>query len=445
MKLSKLTGIEKIFLFWFITACLLGPNLLGKIYLSPLTQLLFILILLILIILILNKTTQVKPLKMDAYVGLIAIGLFLYIIGIFLGAILTPFAESSYYRVLNKSLLVAAWIVAMFLSSRKSINLCMQFYANFMFILATLANFLYFLVLFTPIQPISWFTYINQRTYANYIIGLTENLAASLLHMGIPILRAISFYEEPGTFGLMLLPAIFWLAIVEKNNLKLALVGLASLLTFSVGSWLNLILIVTLMVTINFNKTTKKRLLSKKRLIFSFMSLFSIIAVINIGLSALSIDPILLIEYVTDKFNLQQGEESSGGYRFNLLSNFIHLILNYPTGVSLETLQKVFGTDFGSFGYLGTMVEVGLVGIIGYLLVIAALLGIIIRSFKQRKYKDDMTLALSASVLSMLMMGLQRFDLLNVYVSVFMAAFLARNHADSATRVKLTTISMKLR
>lgn len=168
---------QNLLLSWFISSCLLSPNLINKIYFPPFFQVIFVLIFLLIVGLIFNKKLKINYIPSNYVTRLLLIGLFLYLIGTITALIFSPFYQISFYKFFYNNLIVLTFISCLWISEKKSIKICMNFYSNFMTLLALSSIVLLFLTLFTQIEPIGTYTFVNGRIYKNYLIGLTEGIA----------------------------------------------------------------------------------------------------------------------------------------------------------------------------------------------------------------------------------------------------------------------------
>jgi len=131
-------------------------------------------------------------------------------------------------------------------------------------------------------------------------------------------------------------------------------------------------------------------------------------------------------DLIFDKFVRSSGDISSVGARVENLSFLIETLAEHPAGVGA---QPELITNNLSVGIIGSLVESGLLGSLGYILIFSALFGMIWRVSHFQK-NSDVLLALAFSVLSFMIMSFQRTEMFNIYVAVFMCGLFVRGYLE---------------
>lgn len=224
---------------------------------------------------------------------------------------------------------------------------------------------------------------------------------------------------------MMLVPSILWAVIVNKSYFKVLILLLASLLSFSIGGWITILIVWGSIFFMNFFskvflfiKYRKKLIIRKNQIFIVTSSIIIITTFLSFVQKLVDFTFMDLFIYFIDKFYKSDGSMTSGGQRIKEISLFLKLLWEYPAGLGgqVNIHEPIGNTGIVvanmSVGIFKSILEVGLIGGLGYLFVTISLLAMIFQVFKKFKHTDPMLFALATSVFSMLLMRLQRADIL---------------------------------
>lgn len=446
MKLLKVNLLNNkkiadlILLTWFATICTLGPNLLSKVFIPPSARLLFSFLLVIITALIFTKIIKLYKVSLDASAQLLLISFLIYIIGLIVGSIADSSEGFSIRSFLSQISRFYVFGIVFFSSRLKLVGSYMNFYSNFLFVLAFLSIILWFLVVANVISPIDTFTNTmgagRERIYQNYGIGLME---ANILAGEIKLPRAISFYDEPGTFGMMILPALYWSILVEKNLIKVFFFLLAVLLSFSVGTWLILVVFFIFAFLLSSQKWKKINKKSIRLLFNSFLAgLLIMVAMFFVNLVSNLDSYNWITDYASRKLFSINPSNSEGAIsrRVEDLFSLSQVLLNNPFGFGANSeLQEEI--ERFSVGIVGNIVRTGVLGLLSQLLTYLVLILMVIRSLQPiRKFNQQNQLkALSLSILSFIIMSFQRISFLSFFSGIFICALFVLLYVERSNKI----------
>lgn len=421
----KIKPLNLMILCLFTSTCFLSPNLLSAIFLGRLGRLFFYGFSVAILLLLLIKKKLHKAPNIDVLTKIFYGGMLIYITGIILASLVSSGVDINFIRILARFFYLFHFSIIILYADEKIIRKCMDVYSNFLLLLAILAVILFIQVNFTTNSyPFNEFIH-SERPYNNYLIGLT------LKHGGNAGLfkRAMSFYDEPGTFAMMLLPGIFWFAVGHRSYWKLCVLCVALFISFSFGGWLTLILVLPFLYQLSRSMNQIKKTL-KKIILFSIASVTVFFVGLLSYLQSQGIDTFALY-FLGKMYSEQSDRNTSGGVRVHELITILgDFLFTNPLGLgaSSNLFQEVDFTISVQAFY--NIIESGVLGLLGYLILFVSLGCMMWIIYKKNQPKNKTLLALSASVLSLMIMSLQRADMFSFPTGIFICAFFVRTYLE---------------
>lgn len=416
-----------IFSGLFFVTCFLTPSLFDEFFYAGKLKLLFYGLNLTLLGLVFYYRKKNLSQPIDNYALLFITGMSIFIFGLVLGSIFSHLSISP-RRIIARIAYLTTLLITIYYTNPRIIQRCMKIYSNIL-VVFTLGAIITFGLTSIGYNPVSFLVRDdNGREYLNYIFGLALSVGGNIFHLK----RALSFYDEPGTFAMMLLPAFFWFAIADFSYIKLAIIFLGLLLTFSVGGWLTLILSLILIFFIlgsQKNSLQQRRLLIKTTVIYPIL-LLSLVAIYLIGSEFLTLDYLQIYGY--NKFIVAQGTNSSGATRLSELSFLLSdFIFNHPLGLGANP-NLIKEINYGiSLEIVYNILESGILGLLGYCLMFIATLGMFWRLMKKNIQVSQTTIALAGGIFSLLLMTLQRANMFSIPMGIIMYGFFVRSYLES--------------
>jgi hypothetical protein len=412
--------IKILLVSWFIETCTLGPNLISQFALPPVARVLFSITSATIFVLVLmgkiKPKNEGKKRKVPRLpVAAIFLGFLIYNIGL-----VTAFLNSSSTNaedLVSRLLIFITFIVASICMNEDVLNKCMGIYCQILTVFSICAIVVFLVVLILRVPPVNEFTALGtDRVYQNYIIAFVEAEVDTLAGFK----RAGSFYDEPGTFAMFLMPGLFWNILVKPSKIMLFSMLIALLLTFSVGGWLAFAIAFAYIVRLCPDLIVRY-ILEKYKFITKIFLALGVILCINFLLKVSDIS--WLFEYFNVKFDAGSSTDklSSVGTRQNEIDLFFTTLSENPLGYGIKS-QYI---PTFSVGLIASSIEGGLLGVVGYLICFAGILAHIFESLLTKKSTPSrVTLAILASNLSLVIMSFQRIDMLSFYTGIFTIAFM---------------------
>ncbi|MCX8119678.1 MAG: hypothetical protein N3E45_02415 [Oscillatoriaceae bacterium SKW80] len=392
----------------------MSPNLLSVVF-FPKIRYIFHFLSLFFFVLAFTKTVKnkINNQKIDNWIKIFIGGVFIYLVGKITNAIFWG-GRLSFSTTLSRIVVFSVLFFTILYSNDKTIKKCMNLYSNILVIFSILGIILFFLII-GGWQPIVIST-IYGRDYNNYLLGLSVIEGFITLNA----YRVQSFYDEPGTFAMALLPGIFWLTIANFNFKKCFILITGLFMTFSVGGWSALIICLVILI---FNISSMRNIVYKnsiKILLLTFLSILLIFFIINNTFQNITISELAswITYYINDKYYNDQ--------RLNQIPFVINLLIKNPQGPPIQIYYKDI-----TAGIFVSFLEGGWIGIIGYCLIFMALLRMIFFVVKEyQKYQQSQLIALALSVVSLIIMSFQRGELLTFYYSIFIVGFFVNSYIN---------------
>ena len=391
---------------WFLESCALGPNLISQFILPPVVRVLFS-ITSVLVLISLPSRLKFKK-QASIYNSLILAGLLIYNLGL----IISFHDFTTLDQLVGRLLITITLFIAYTCMNEEIFVKCMDAYCKFMTFLAISAIIASAVILIFHLPPINEFIAPEGRVYQNYIIAFVEAEVDTLSGFK----RAGSFYDEPGTFAVFLIPALFWTMLVRPSTITFLSLFTALILTFSVGGWMSFG--VSLIYVIALYPDVVKKY---KTTIFSVFFVFGVITCLNILMTFADLS--WLSAYFDYKFTGAGSPDtvSSVGTRQNEIELFFSTLSENPSGYGIKSPKlPIF-----SVGLLASSIEAGFLGVLGYSMTVIGMMAILLKSLISiRRKQSRAVVSILGANLSMLIMSTQRIDSLAFYTGIFMLSFL---------------------
>jgi hypothetical protein len=390
---------------WFLESCALGPNLISQFILPPVVRVLFSITSVLVLI---SLPGRIKFKKHKSFANpLILGGLLIYNLGL-----IVSFQDArTLDQLINRLLITATLFIAYTCMEEDVFVKCMDAYCKFITFFAISAIIVSAVVLILHLPPINEFVAPEGRVYQNYAIAFVEAEVDGMSGFK----RAGSFYDEPGTFAVFLIPALFWTMLVRPSTVIFLSLFSALILTFSVGGWMSFG--VSLLYAIQLYPDVVKKY---KTTIISVFFTFGVLTCLNLLVTFLDLG--WLSAYFDYKFTGSGSADtvSSVGTRQNEIEQFLSTLSENPGGYGIKSPKiPIF-----SVGLLASSIEAGLLGVIGYSMTVLGMVGILIKGTLTPHKQSRAVVAILGSNLSMLIMSTQRIDSLAFYTGIFMLSFL---------------------
>jgi hypothetical protein len=419
--------IKILLVSWFVETCTLGPNLISQFVIPPVARVIFsittgaIFILAVAGKIKIKNTLKQKKSPPRLAVAGIFIGFLIYNVGL-----ITAFLNSGATNIedlISRLLIFATLTVASIYMTENIFKKCMEIYSQLLTIFSICAILIFFVVLILHIPPVNEFTApMADRVYQNYIIAFVEAEVDTLTDFK----RAGSFYDEPGTFAMFLMPALFWVILVNPSKIMIFSMSIALLLTFSIGGWAAFGISFGYVVRLC-PELISRYILEKYKFITKVFLVLGVILCINFLLKLSDIS--WLFDYFNFKFDSGGAPDkvSSVGTRQSEIDTFFTTLWENPLGYGIKSKSL----PLFSVGVMGSSLEGGLLGVIGYLGCFIGIIGHLVNKLISNKVNyPRMTIAILAGNLSLVLMSFQRIDMLTFYTGIFMLSFMLNSREE---------------
>jgi hypothetical protein len=391
---------------WFLESCALGPNLISQFILPPIIRVLFSITSVLVLV---SLPGRIKLKKQSSVYNLVIIaGLLTYNLGLIIS-----FNDITTLDVLINRLLISVTLIVAYISMEEEIFVkCMDAYCKFMTFFAISAIIVSAMALIFHLPPINEFTAPEGRVYQNYAIAFVEAEVDTLSGFK----RAGSFYDEPGTFAVFLIPALFWTMLVRPSTVIFLSLFAALILTFSIGGWMSFGVSLIYVITLYPDVIKKYR-----AIIVSVFFVLGVLTCLNILVKFVDVG--WLSAYFDYKFTGQGSVNSvsSVDIRQNEIELFFSTLSENPAGYGIKS-KKI---PFFSIGLFGSSIEAGLLGVVGYSITVLGMMAILLENLILTKRRQSRAVvSILGANLSMLIMSTQRIDSLAFYTGIFMLSFL---------------------
>ncbi len=391
---------------WFLESCALGPNLISQFILPPVIRVLFS-ITSVLVLVSLPGRIQLKK-QNSVYNLIILAGLLIYNLGL-----IVSFQDVTTLDALIGRLLITITLIVAYVCMDEEVFVkCMDAYCKFMTFFAVSAIIVSAAVLIFHLPPTNEFTAPEGRVYQNYIIAFVEAEVDGLSGFK----RAGSFYDEPGTFAVFLIPALLWTMLVRPSTVIFISLFAALILTFSIGGWVSFVIALLYVIKLYPDVIKKYR-----PTIVTVFFLLGVLTCLNMLMTFANLE--WLSVYFDYKFTGTGAPESlsSAGTRQNEIDLFFTTLSENPLGYGIKSKQIPVLT----IGLFASSIEAGFLGVMGYSLTVLGMMAILLENFISTKNRQSRSVvAMLGSNLSMLIMSTQRIDSLAFYTGIFMLSFM---------------------
>ncbi len=391
---------------WFLESCALGPNLISQFILPPIIRVLFSITSILVLV---SLPGRIKLKKQSSVYNLVIIaGLLTYNLGLIIS-----FNDITTLDVLINRLLISVTLIVAYISMEEEIFVkCMDAYCKFMTFFAISAIIVSAMALIFHVPPINEFTAPEGRVYQNYAIAFVEAEVDTLSGFK----RAGSFYDEPGTFAIFLVPALFWTMLVRPSTVIFLSLFAALILTFSIGGWMSFGISLIYVIALYPDVIKKYR-----AIIVSVFFVLGVLTCLNILMKFVDVG--WLSAYFDYKFTGQGSVDSvsSVDIRQNEIELFFSTLSENPAGYGIKSKKIPFLT----IGLFASSIEAGLLGVVGYSITVLGMMAILLENLILTKRRQSRAVvSILGANLSMLIMSTQRIDSLAFYTGIFMLSFL---------------------
>lgn len=226
---------------------------------------------------------------------------------------------------------------------------------------------------------------------------------------GFTFYRFQSVFEEPGTFAFLLLPVIYWYKIVVYNKFKFISLLLMLLSTLSIGAMFSAIIICIIYYFI------KKPLNALPFFIVFFISIILALALVP-----------EFSDFLSYKFGIgkYEGQHSSFGARLLEISYVTDTLSSrlLGSGFSASNILSVFGNNVS----VGLFRQVIYSGAIGGIAIIALNVVLGVYSIQQLKYRNNISVFIGITLLTLIFMGLQRSTFIDGFLFITLFSLLLK-------------------
>ncbi len=428
---------------WFVQTCSLGPNLISQFALPPVARVLFSITTLVVFGLVsmgkikpkLENTGDRKRKVPRLAVAAIFIGFLIYNVGL-----ITAFLNSSATNaedLVSRLLIFSTLIVASICMTEDIFKKCMNIYCYVLTAFSICAIIVFLAVFILNLPPVNEFTALGtDRVYQNYIIAFAEAEVDTLAGFK----RAGSFYDEPGTFAMFLMPGLFWNILVKPSKIMLFSMLIALLLTFSVGGWMAFGVAFIYIVKLC-PELISDYILQKYKFLTKVFLALGVILCINFLLKLTDVN--WLFDYFNIKFDAGAPDKvSSVSTRQNEIDTFFTTLWENPLGYGIKSK---YIPPF-SVGLIASSIEGGLLGVVGYFTCfLGMMMNIIENSFFTKVPPSRAIVAILAANLSLIIMSFQRIDMLSFYTGIFMLAFMINCDPNTTQDLRIKPVYEKPR
>ena len=353
------------------------------------------------------------------------VGYIVYVLALSLATLLNLSVGSFYQLALVVLKLGFLLLLIFFALDRAIIKKLFDIYSNAILVLALLGVALSIFLLFLPVESLGSIRVGKQGNsmifLQNYGMGF---IMAPLQFLCSTFYRVQSFSNEPGTFGFVLLPALFWLGLVRRSVWRTSGILVSVFLTFSAGAWLSLLLI-TPIAGIFWRRRIWELLRQRWVAVVLALAVAGLAGLVVVaavsGMCAASnggpsVDS---AERSVTAYSDQRGR--SVGKRTDQVGAAVGVLVANPEGVGAgQTSSRVGGSV--AVGYMNAILESGFLGGLGYAVAVLSVLvlatGAIVRT------SDPVTAAIGMSVITILLMAFLRTQIDASFWQMFLIASL---------------------
>jgi hypothetical protein len=354
--------------------------------------------------------------------------LFLCWVGYLIALLLSTLYSNSFYSLIQWCSIVVKFLFLIFLlnyMNKKFIFSTFRIYSN----IAVLSVIFALLAACLSLMGIDPITTVDLGGRSGEVYFGTYYVGGTSIYYPIQFFRIQGLCEEPGTFGFVLIPALFWCLIVEKKYLRSIIIILGLMFSFSLGAGSCLLLVLPLIWT---KYSVKDNISVFIMITICLIVVMYVVASSSVGryLRSLSHEELIAFAMLQSGAGIAGNEEeliqclerslstTTGGkiQSFESRKEGMLIVFEY-----LKTHNMGTGTALGmktvnnsiSVGYAVAALEAGIVGGILYFCLFC-LMGvmavIMIWRLSDDGYENRVKMAVALSVCSVLYMGAQRIQ-----------------------------------
>ena len=343
--------------------------------------------------------------RLGRYALLFLIGYGVYLAGLSVASLLNYDAGVAYQLALVYLKLAFLAFLAFFALDRALLSRLFDLYSWVALALSLAAVTLSSVLLLFPFQPLGLIEVGVQGGVRIFLQNYGVGFVVAPLDVSCSVFyRVQSFSDEAGTFGFVVLPALFWLFLTRSSIWRAGAIAVALVLSFSAGAWLAFIVVGSVL-----GVAWRRRIGVTIRRRWRSVALFVLVTV-AVGLAVFfgtrascapsSTEP--SEGPATVPYSDARGQ--SAGKRINQSREALDLVFANPEGVGAGQTAARIGVV--AAGYMNVLPEGGVVGGIGYAAAMLALLALALRASTMSESPRDA--AIGASVMVLLLMGLLR-------------------------------------
>ena len=321
------------------------------------------------------------------------------------------------------SVVLFTWFVYLYIDM-EVLKKIPSLYSSYMYYLSVVAIVSLILLIVFDTSPIYTFSFAGEsRSYDNYygtwLIRIGESYPTYISGLDFDLYRLQAWYEEPGTFGFLLLPAIVFF-LVEKAWKKFSLLCISLLLSMSFGAVAALLLALVI--------------IRARVVITLFILCVFLITFMNLDLFADAI-----WNYVQRKLGVVNHLDAGHSLRYRV--DLVGSVLNYFTSVPLWGTGLSYHEYFQQIGMHSRSIFTRLVagGVVGSIII--ATIHILMSFFILKAFfsiRDKQSYFYGSFVLFLIVMGLQRASFFDTYfylcIVILSALYLMRRNQQFERR-----------
>jgi len=317
----------------------------------------------------------------------------------------------AYKQLLSTMLKVLFFAFLLFYIDSVYIYKIFSIYANLMTLVVIIAAIVAIGVGMGVLDPVMTFrNHMDIETYYNFDVYWGSFYGLSPLSAPFPLFRLQGLAEEPGTFAFSLMPALFWMLYVKKAMLRSAILSVGILGTLSLGVGALLLVVAPLIVKLRTKFTASS---------FFILVLLALILCFSL-VPTLTGEPIYY--WLVNVFsvscplvdcplvNSENAKIASLSFRVEAIIKVLNYLAYHPfgTGVGLGMTTVDYAI---AVGFANAALESGVMGGVFYIIMFLSLAWMVcdrIWQITDFSVDDKMLIAIGLSVLTCIVMGLQR-------------------------------------
>ncbi len=338
------------YLLLMFGALITGGNLFGLMF--PIVTKLYLVSIIIIWLFSLYRNSNLKIQNLnDMDINIILFCFILFYFILVLSTLLNMSYQSGIYNMIKSLIYFSLFLIIYLLIDSKNIEKMIFFY-NRLILLFSYLGVIGFVLIQNNLMPIIASYNIDDRVY-NFYFFTTSIERDSILNIGnYSLYRLQSYFDEPGSYAIILIPTIIWYTYYSVNKIHRLTLYLAMILTFSIGGYITLL---TVLIYFYF----KDRIVN---FVFYVLLICFIFVIFYSYIDELLNSSSIIIEFIKYKFGIgsYENEITSGGTRILQFNIFIDTLISNPFGIGFEN-----GIVFSSItpGILRAIMASGMIGL----------------------------------------------------------------------------------